>query len=133
MFNGLDVTQGHHYIKLSCSTYIKKILKTHQWDTPQKSSTTKTPLPNDQKFIPKLENESGPTDPAEQIELATAMKFKYWQAIGELLFAAITCRRQFLIRPQFCARWATSVWTISVVIAVFINHETNVAALIVGA
>ena len=33
---------------------------------------------------------------AEQKNLATDMKFSYQQAIGELLFAAITCRPDIL-------------------------------------
>lgn len=51
MYNGLNITQSQHFIKISCSTYIKKILNGHHWDTPNKSSPTKTPLPSDSTFI----------------------------------------------------------------------------------
>ena len=58
----------------------------------QHSSTTTIRMRSDSKHIQELETTEGPTDVIEQKELATAMHFSYRQAIGELLFAAITCR-----------------------------------------
>ena len=39
-----------------------------------------------------LHEESGPELLEDQLELSTRMVFDYRSAIGELLFAAITCR-----------------------------------------
>ena len=33
-YNGLDVHQTAHYIKIHCKTYIDKMLQTHGWDSP---------------------------------------------------------------------------------------------------
>ena len=91
-FNGTDIHQTQTYIKVSCKTYIMKILKGHGWENLQHSSTTTIPMRSDSKHIQELEITEGPTDVIEQKELAAAMIFSYAQAIGELLFAAITCR-----------------------------------------
>ena len=107
MYNGLDIHQSKHYIKVSCSTYIKKILKGHNWDTPNKSSPITTPLPHDKKFITALENDKGPEDIVTQRKLATNMNFKYRQAIGELLFAAVTCRPDILFAVIKLSQYST--------------------------
>ena len=91
-FNGTDITQSRHFIKISCQTYISKILKGHGWENIQHSATTTTPMRSDSKYIQELDTSKGPTEISEQKALATEMKFSYRQAIGELLFAAITCR-----------------------------------------
>ena len=91
-FNGTDVSQTKNFIKVSCKTYISKILKGHGWENLQHSATTTTPMRSDSKYILELETSRGPTEVQDQKTLATEMKFSYRQAIGELLFAAITCR-----------------------------------------
>ena len=96
MYNGLDITQYKHFTKVSCSTYIRKNLKDHHWDTPNMSSLTKTPLPRDSKFIKELDHTTHPTEVVNQISLYVAIQFKYNQAIGELLFDAVTCQPDIL-------------------------------------
>ena len=91
-FNGTDIEQTENFIKVSCKTYISKILKGHGWENIQHSATTSTPMRSDSKYFFDLENIKGPTDVSEQNALAKQMNFSYRQAIGELLFAAITCR-----------------------------------------
>ena len=51
-----------------------------------------TPIRSDSKYVSELEITKGPLEVHEQKALATEMKFSHRQAIGELLFAAITCR-----------------------------------------
>jgi hypothetical protein len=38
-YNGLDVHQTSHYIKLNCETYLHRILQTHGWETPPARET----------------------------------------------------------------------------------------------
>ena len=38
-FNNMDVTQTRNFIKISCQTYISKILKGHGWENIQHSTT----------------------------------------------------------------------------------------------
>ena len=95
-FNGTDIHQTKNFIKVSCKTYISKILKGHGWENLQHSATTSTPMRSDSKYIHDIETTKGPVNTEDQKILATEMKFSYRQAIGELLFAAITCRPDIL-------------------------------------
>ena len=96
MFNGLNVNQGNRCIKLSCETYLTKILEGHGWLCPTHSSLLATPMNHDKKYMKKLEDAKGPPDDTARAILEKEMKFSYRQAIGELLFAAITYRPDIL-------------------------------------
>jgi len=76
-FNGTDIHQTQNFIKVSCKTYISKILKGHGWENLQHSATTSTPMRSDSKYIHEIENAKGPVDITEQKILATEMKFSY--------------------------------------------------------
>jgi hypothetical protein len=43
-YNGLDIHQTRHHIKLSCETYVQWLLSTHGWETPSPSSTDRPDL-----------------------------------------------------------------------------------------
>ena len=107
LYNGLDITQGKHFIKVSYSTYISKTLQGHHWDTPNKSSQTRTPLTSDRNFIKDLETSKGPTDSQLAQKLLLNMNFKYLQTIGEILFAAITCRPDILFAVIKLSQYST--------------------------
>ena len=47
-------------------------------------------------FIRDLEQTTGPPSIDDQLKLSKSMNFKYCQAVGELLFAAVTCRPDIL-------------------------------------
>jgi hypothetical protein len=81
-FNGLDIQQTQHYIKISCQTYIDKIVEYHKW---QHEHTANLPIPmrNDSTYQANLELSYGPEDVKEQQERETQMGFSYHQAIGE--------------------------------------------------
>ena len=96
MYNGLNVQQTKHFIKISCTTYLEKILQGKEWSNEGKNTVIKTPMHHDKKILTSLEHAEGPTDTNEQIQLQQSMKFSYRQAIGELIFAAITCRPDIL-------------------------------------
>ncbi len=85
-FNGIDIQQSSYFIKLSCPTYIDKIVQHHGWQN-EKAATLAVPMKNDMAFQADLELSNGPDDPKEQRKLEHEMQFSYRQAIGELIFA----------------------------------------------
>ncbi len=92
-FNGVDVLQAKHFIKLYNRTYIDKILTRHDWIHTEQHHQHSFPLPMraDSAYQRELENQ--PTPSAEEISaLESEMGFKYRQAIGELIYALCTCR-----------------------------------------
>ena len=65
MYNGSNVQQIKQFIKISCTTYIKKILKGKDWSNEGNHTITKTPMNHEKKILMSLENTEGPTDPNE--------------------------------------------------------------------
>jgi len=47
---------------------------------------------SDSKYLGELENARGPDSDKERMELELKMKFNYRQALGEILYAMVTCR-----------------------------------------
>lgn len=92
-YNGIDVTQSHDYIKLHSKTYIAKILKNHEWlNDVFKGHVNPIPMKEDASYQTILDQAEGPTDPTEKHTLENEMGFNYRNALGEALFAMITCR-----------------------------------------
>jgi len=106
-FNGLDVTQTSLYTKISCNTYLRKILNSHQWLTPN-ASRIKTPMSTDNKTLHLLHTSKGPEDPLSITKLQLHMGFRYRQAIGELMFAAVTCRPDILFSTIFLSQYSSN-------------------------
>ena len=79
MFNGLDIDQTQGFIKLSCHTYLSKILTSKNWiaTSPNDSHSLTIPMKPTADVIKNLETETGPTDVIEQKSLATEMGFSY--------------------------------------------------------
>jgi hypothetical protein len=74
MFNGIDVTQMQDYIKIDCHTYMNKFCNNYLNTWLHKVPMTEnrpTPLPTDATWIKKFNATMGPTDPKEQLQLAT--------------------------------------------------------------
>ena len=92
-FNGTEVQQTDKYIKIHNTKYIEKILKNHGWlEHMDKSQNRPIPMRNDTKYTTEIEISKGPENAKEQAELEQRMGFSYRQAIGELLYAMVTCR-----------------------------------------
>ncbi len=92
-FNGVDVLQSKHYIKLYNKTYIEKILQRHDWIHTEKHHSHQFPLPMQPGNTYQRELENQPTPSSEEISaLEREMGFGYRQAIGELIYALCTCR-----------------------------------------
>ena len=92
-FNGVDVTQTRHYIKLSNAVYIQKILKNHPWlnDDPYPPAKFPLPLKPDAEYAQKLETAT-PFDDKQRQEYESEIGFTYRQGIGEVIYALVTCR-----------------------------------------
>jgi dUTP pyrophosphatase len=92
-YNGVDIIQSKYNIKLNNPTYLRKIIGEHQWminDTAV--SNMPTPMPDDRKYMEKLENAVAPITERDRTVLQLKMNFNYRQAIGELIYAMVTCR-----------------------------------------
>ena len=93
-YNGVDVTQSKHFIKLSNKTYIDKVIEAHtswlQHELPL--SNKPLPVPTDTNYMKKLEEAQPPENDMEKLKLQLAMGLNYRQAIGELIYAMVTCR-----------------------------------------
>ena len=90
-FNGIDVHQTRHYIKIYNRTYIQKILKNHLWLNQEKPAAHyPLPMKADTEYIRTLE-EAEPSAEPERVEYEETIGFSYKQAIGELIYALVTC------------------------------------------
>ena len=105
-FNGIDILQTQHFIKISCSRYIKKILQGHNWDN-ETSIPVTSPMSYNHKLVSELATKRGPIDIKEASKLQHKMGFRYRQAIGELMFAAITCRPDIMYATIFLSQSST--------------------------
>jgi Reverse transcriptase (RNA-dependent DNA polymerase) len=95
-YNGIDVLQSRDYVKLSCESYIDKLLVAHGWEVPRRTdectlSKHFEPLP--QNVIPQLYNDIGPPEYTKaHSDLESSMKFSYRALLGELLYAFVISR-----------------------------------------
>ncbi|KAL7550306.1 hypothetical protein ACHAWF_013540 [Thalassiosira exigua] len=87
MFNGLDIDQTRHYIKLTCKTYIERISQGHldSWMSVKDMPDRPTPLPSKDTFMRDFLAAEGTKDPVEQEKLKKSMGFGYRQGIGQLI------------------------------------------------
>ena len=95
MYNGIDVIQTRHYIKISCSSYINKICEKYLQTWMRKFTSTDdrpTPLPSDPAWMKKFNSATGDPDAKAQERLAKTMEISYRSGVGELIWAMTTCR-----------------------------------------
>ena len=93
-YNGVDVKQTRDHISILCSTYIHRVLRSHNWLTPgpNESDTTKC-VPMSAEVLPQLYKEVGPPEGSpEHANLAAEQGFAYRTLLGELFYAYIACR-----------------------------------------
>ena len=62
---------------------------------------------HDARYVNNPEQTKGPSNEIKQQELAHKMQFNYRQAIGELLFAAITCCPDILFHVIKLSQFST--------------------------
>jgi hypothetical protein len=91
-YNGVDIIQTKHYIKLNNPTYITKIINEHKWMVDDTNIANKPlPMTDDKQYITKLEKAELPKNTMEKSNLQIKMNYNYRQAIGELIYAMVTC------------------------------------------
>ena len=96
IINGLDIVQTDSFTKVNCRTYLTKVLQSHNWNQPNFSTKTLTPMHHDKKYLQKLDIATGPALKQDRARLQHNQGFSYRQAIGKLLFAAVTCQPDIL-------------------------------------
>jgi hypothetical protein len=66
-YNGVDIVQGRHYIKLNNPTYIQKIIDKHKWMIDSSHTPNKpVPMNDDKKYIQSIETAVPPSTEMEQ-------------------------------------------------------------------
>ena len=92
-YNGVDVEQQQEYIKLHNATYIDKLIAQHEWLQRDSKSMHSYPLPMDAtpKYLHDLET-AEPLTNEEKHVIEAELQFTYRQAVGEIIYAMITCR-----------------------------------------
>ena len=91
-FNSIDILQTKYYIKLFNKTYINKILLHHHWLAEDKTPMNEFPIPMNAKNDYKRQLETAiPLIEDELKQYEKHIGFDYRQAIGEILYAIVTC------------------------------------------
>jgi hypothetical protein len=107
-YNGLDIHQTQRYIKISCETYVQRLLQTHGWESPgPKESDRPDSVPLHPDVASRIATLSGPDEgsPAHDT-LAREMKFSYRQLLGELIYAYTLVRVDIGFAVCFLARFS---------------------------
>ena len=105
-FNGTDVKQTSKAIKLSCGTYIRKLVKGHEWFKDFNLPTRKVPITN------KMASDLITADTCEEKTkesraLEKRFGFKYRQAVGELIYALVVVRADIALAVTTVAQYST--------------------------
>ena len=95
MFNGIDIVQTKHYVKIDCHTYINKFCEKYidTWLGNMPITENKpTPLPSSPTWVKSFNAATGSNDPKIQQQLAKEMQINYRTGVGEIIWAMTTCR-----------------------------------------
>jgi hypothetical protein len=92
-FNGIDIDQRREYVKIHNTTYIDQIINKHPWLRDDSTPLATYPLPMDpSKHHMKALEQSEPLTMDERLQAEKDFGFGYRNAIGEIIYAMITCR-----------------------------------------
>mmetsp|Transcript_12630 Transcript_12630/g.36754 ORF Transcript_12630/g.36754 Transcript_12630/m.36754 type:complete len:1246 (+) Transcript_12630:2039-5776(+) len=89
IYNGINIRQSCDYTQLSVTSYIESILDGHGWNSMK--TTEKLPMKHDNNYIRMLDKAVPPETDDERYRLQR-QEFNYRQAVGELVWAMVTCR-----------------------------------------
>ena len=82
LYNGININQGKHCLKVSYELLLTKVLQNHGWmDTSNES--TSTLMRYDKKCYNDLQESMGPEVVEDQAIFQKKMGFKFRQGIGE--------------------------------------------------
>jgi len=108
-FNGIQIDQTQTYVKLHNQQYIEKILNNHGWlNDKYKSVSRPVPMRYESKYVHELETTKGPEKEKEKLKLEETMKFSYRQALGEALYAMVTCRPDISVAISKLSQYANN-------------------------
>jgi hypothetical protein len=111
-FIGTDVQQTRHYTKLSCQSYIQRMLQSHGWDKPSPTEDLPTSRPFEPLSNSKVEEIYTTVGPSEGTShhktLEKEMKFPYRGLLGELLYAYVTARPDLGYSVTTLSKFATN-------------------------
>jgi hypothetical protein len=88
LYNGIDVLQMQHYIKISCTLYITNICDKYLTSWMQNLTSTEdrqAPLPADPTWMKKFNAATGDPDLKIQAKLAMTMELSYRSGVGKLI------------------------------------------------
>ncbi len=97
-FNGVDIEQTRHYIKIHGKTYIQKIFEAHRWL--EKDKRKPISMNYDSKYIHKLKQAKSPLNSDDKVKLQIKMGFNYRQAMGERYFMLWSHANQILLHSH---------------------------------
>ena len=111
MYNGYDVLQTADYIKISASSYLRRLLKSHHWETPgahEHSTKPKPPL-HESTIASLYQLPAGPKEGTiEHAQLAEKHGFGYRNLLGKILFAYVLCRPDIGYAVTTLAKFSTA-------------------------
>jgi hypothetical protein len=88
-FNGMDIQQTRHYIKIHCHKYLTKMTQSHSWADTTKIGTTPLPFPSDSTSLTKLLTCDLLATTDDQKRLEKYMGLKYRHVMGEVLYPMV--------------------------------------------
>jgi hypothetical protein len=91
-FNGIDIQQTKHYIKLTCHKYLTKLEKSYPWLSSLPSTTLPLPFNTDKYHLNKLLTCTPPTTDSDKFALEKRMGVKYRKLMGKILFPMVKYR-----------------------------------------
>ena len=120
LFNGIDITHTADYIKVSCSTYINKIMTKHlsTWLFNHDIPNHPTPLPSTKTFLTSFINAIEDSNQKIQGNLEKSMKISYCRAIGELIYAMTSCCPNIAYTTVRASQYSTALMPSSTMVFV---------------
>jgi hypothetical protein len=105
-YNSVDIHQTRDYIKISCKTYLTRVLQTHNWEWP----SIKESDHHDFDMSKKLYTLSGPAEGThEHAELAKKTGLSNHQVLGELIYTCVVCQLDIGYAITFLSHFATAL------------------------
>jgi transposase InsO family protein len=91
-FNGVDIDQTAHYVRVHCSSYIDRFLAAHGWEMPETDSQ-KPFEPLAGASLEELQTTTGPREgTAEHLALQEKFRFSYRGVLGEMIYVFVVAR-----------------------------------------
>ena len=109
-YNGIDLHQTRDYIKVSCESYIERMLLAHGWDEPAHNETDRHDVtPMTYAKATELLTLVGPLEGTkEHSKLSARHKMSYRQLLGELMYAYVVGRLDIGYSVTLLARMSVS-------------------------